>query len=216
MAGNVWTKADEGRLVRYSPGWKECKVLEEDLQIVEVAPGSDSDVKVVGFPRVQGESPRGLELRRYQDTTDSKGKLLPGRWHFSDIHPVYHSLDAECREIYATMVNQFGENRWWLSGDRVEIASHQIFLDRLMVDFGTFHQGLQELIGRSVFDAEFAPSINLAGLREEARLALKRRKMGIGLSPDEVQALEEDGLNRIMAYCAEHGKGFYIAPHDKN
>ena len=56
--------------------------------------------------------------------------------------------------IKCTMA-KYGKNRWWELEDEAEMAKWQIFERILMVDFSSFHEGIETLLGHPVFTHEF-------------------------------------------------------------
>lgn len=89
-------------------------------------------------------------------------------------------------------------NKWWRSDDVVEIAKHQLFEKTLMVDFSTFHKGIEKLLGRPVYTHEFG--INLDGLKDEANKAIALLDAGDSLETSEeykqIKVIESiNGLN---------------------
>lgn len=105
-----------------------------------------------------------------------------------------------------TAMEQYGDNRWWESKEPVQVAMYQIFEDILMVDFSTFHEGLEKLVGRPVFTHEMG--LNVDGLRKEARLGIERIKKGIGTSDEYKQEAVRRSIQMLEDYCKRTGKQF--------
>ena len=82
----------------------------------------------------------------------------------------------ESRANVIRVMEKYGDNKWWESNDPEYIARYQLFEDILMVDFSTFHEGVEKLLDRPVWTHEFG--INVDELREEARIAIHRRDVG--------------------------------------
>ncbi len=53
-----------------------------------------------------------------------------------------------------TTMREFGENRWWLSGDKRLIAYYQFQTDTLIIPMDDFLSAVKSLLGRSVFSHE--------------------------------------------------------------
>ena len=73
-----------------------------------------------------------------------------------------------------------------------------------MVDFGKFHEGLEKLVGRPVFTHEMG--LNYEGLKEEARLGIKRLKNGIGTSDGYKETAVRKSIKMLEDYCRRTGK----------
>jgi hypothetical protein len=63
------------------------------------------------------------------------------------------------------------ESGWWKYMDLAEAADLQLRQDKLCMDFSTFHQGMELLLGRSVWTHEFADSKSLIAELEGKRKA---------------------------------------------
>jgi hypothetical protein len=85
-------------------------------------------------------------------------------------------FSPETRKKVLEVMKRHGHNRWWESSDPIYVAKHQIFEDRLLVDFKLFHVGLEKLLGRSVFIHELG--LNVRVLRKEANAAIARLEKG--------------------------------------
>jgi hypothetical protein len=96
----------------------------------------------------------------------AKGFMSDERWL---------ALPQANKEAALAAMEKYGDNRWWLSKDPVEIAKYQLFEDTLLVDFTVLHRGVNGLLGRLVLTPEFG-SLNMEGLRKEAKEAIRRRE----------------------------------------
>lgn len=101
-------------------------------------------------------------------------------------------------------MQKYGENYWWESDDPVQIAMYQIFEDILMSDFGKFHEGIEKIVGRSVFTHEFG--LNIDGIREEVCLGIERLKKGIGTSDEYRETAVRKSIEMLEDYCRKTGK----------
>lgn len=61
-----------------------------------------------------------------------------------------------------------GKTGWWKEMPLQEAAMFQLFEDRLCMPFGEFHEGVEKLLGRSVWTHEFGFARDSGGLRDEA------------------------------------------------
>jgi hypothetical protein len=69
-------------------------------------------------------------------------------------------------------LNGYGDNRWWLSDDPRTRAYYQIMEPlQLTMSFDQFWQDVEILLGRGVYNIEFA---NNGKLQQEAQLAWQR------------------------------------------
>lgn len=76
------------------------------------------------------------------------------------------NLPSENKNIILSAMEKYGDNKWWLSEDVKIIGYYQLNEPILIVDFSKFHEGVEKLLGRSVWTHEFA--LNLNDLRKEA------------------------------------------------
>ena len=53
-------------------------------------------------------------------------------------------------------LEKYGDNKWWELEDKAEMAKWQIFECILMVEWSSFHEGIETLLGHPVFSHEFA------------------------------------------------------------
>ena len=103
-----------------------------------------------------------------------------------------------------TAMQKYGENYWWESKDPVQIAMYQVFEPILMTDFSAYHEGLEKLVGRPVFTHDLG--LNAEGLREEARLGIRRLKKGIGTSPEYKGEAVMRSIQMLEDFCKKTGK----------
>ena len=52
-------------------------------------------------------------------------------------------------------IAKYGDNKWWELEDKSEMAKWQIFECILMVDWSSFQEGIETLLGHHVFTHEF-------------------------------------------------------------
>ena len=109
-------------------------------------------------------------------------------------------------------MQKYGDNFWWESKDPVQVAMYQIFEDILMVDFSTYHEGLETIVGRPVYTHEFG--LTVEGLRKEAQLGLKRLKKGIGTSDEYKETMVRRSIEALEDYCKKTGKQFLVIEPD--
>lgn len=110
-------------------------------------------------------------------------------------------------------MEKYGDNHWWESKDPIEIAMYQIFEDILMAEFSKFHEGLEKLLGRPVFTHELG--LDIRGLREEAKLGIKRLKRGIGTSDEYKETAVRRSIEMLEDYCRRTGKQFLKVDMDE-
>ena len=103
-------------------------------------------------------------------------------------------------------MQKYGDNYWWESKEPIEVAMYQVFEDFFMTDFSTFHEGLEKLVGRPVFIHELG--LNIEGIREEARLGIKRLKKGIDTSEGYKQTAVRKSIEMLEDFCKRTGKQF--------
>ncbi|MFQ5771511.1 MAG: hypothetical protein ACE5HX_13315, partial [bacterium] len=93
----------------------------------------------------------------------------------------------------------------WLYTDPLEIAKYQIFEPILMTDFGIFHKGIEQLLGRPVWTHEFG--LNTEGLKAEAMKAIERWEAGYKKSSDDyIEDKTQESLIMLEEYCKKSGK----------
>lgn len=68
-------------------------------------------------------------------------------------------------------MEEFGDNRWWLSDDKRVLGYYQLMNPILLVSFDKFHKALEFLLGRPVWTHEMGQ--NYEGLKAEAERAFK-------------------------------------------
>ncbi len=129
----------------------------------------------------------------------------------NDVYDAYISassrnkLSKEDVDRVRTAMQQYGDDRWWESKDPVQVAMYQVFEDILLVDFSTYHEGLEKFLGRPVAVHEIP--LNIKGLREEARLRIERYKKGIGTSDECKETAVQRSIEMLEDYCRRTGKG---------
>jgi hypothetical protein len=114
------------------------------------------------------------------------------------------------KENVSKLINamrKYGENYWWESKEPVQIAMYQVFEPILMTDFSVYHEGLERLVGRPVFTHEMG--LNAEGLREEARLGIRRLKKGIGTSPEYKGEAVMRSIKMLEDFCKKTGKKLF-------
>ncbi len=119
----------------------------------------------------------------------------------------YEELSKERIEKLRKAMEKYNE-KWWELKDPTEVAKYQIFEDTLLVDLDTFHKGLENLLKRPVYTHEMI--LNLEGLREEAREAIKRRKRGESLDEKIATEREKRGILTLLEYAKNTGKSVTI------
>lgn len=112
-------------------------------------------------------------------------------------------LPEENQKAMQETMAKYGDYHWWLSDNPVEIAMNQLFEDVLLVDFGGFHKGVEELLGRPVWTHEFG-YLNHKGLQEEAKNALH------GFTNEERAENTRKGLRTLIDYCKRTGKPCFL------
>ena len=63
---------------------------------------------------------------------------------------------------------RMAESGWWKEMPLEEAARFQLFEARLCMPFGEFHEGVEKMLGRSVWTHEFAFVRDPGGLQDEA------------------------------------------------
>ena len=87
-------------------------------------------------------------------------------------------LPEKNRRNIRRVMDKYGDNMWWRSDDQIEIAKYQVFEDILMVPFGLYHESIEKLLGRPVYNIEMRSS-NIENLRNEARDAIELHENGL-------------------------------------
>lgn len=95
-------------------------------------------------------------------------------WKYID--DVIDSLPEENKRAVLDTMRKYGDNKWWMSNDLLEVARYQIFEPILMVPFSRFHEGIEKLLGRPIYTHEFG--VNYEGLKAEANEAIQRLERG--------------------------------------
>ena len=118
-----------------------------------------------------------------------------------------NEIASDARANVICVMEKYGNNKWWESDDPARIAQYQLFEDILMVDFSTYHEGIEKLLDRHVWTHEFG--INMKGLREEARIAIHRRDVGsdyTGISDVQRDRKIEQSINSLREFAAKNNK----------
>ena len=98
----------------------------------------------------------------------SKIKVLKDGVEMNNLE--YVSQYPEDRRQFAlTIMEKYGDNKWWLSENPKVVGYYQLNENILLVKFSDFHKGVEELLGRPVWTHEFG--LDLAGLRHDAQKA---------------------------------------------
>ena len=106
-------------------------------------------------------------------------------------------------QVKAAM-KKYGDNRWWESQDPEVIARYQFFEGIIMSDFGTFHRGLEILVGRPVYVHELA--LNREGLTREVQEAIDRKDRKTGpLEENVAYEREFEGFKTLIDYAGKTG-----------
>ena len=124
-----------------------------------------------------------------------------------NIYDNWDKMSKETQDKCKKVMDSYGENKWWESDDPLEIAMYQIFEGTLLVDFPTFHEGLEKLLDRPVWTHEMG--INYDGLCEEARLGINRLKTGIGISDEQRQEAIKRSIEGLEKYCKDNNKQIF-------
>jgi hypothetical protein len=77
------------------------------------------------------------------------------------------SIDKQ--QLTQEEAKSFFDSEEWKTWPPEDLALFQLYQDRLCVDFSTFHQAIEKLLGRGVFTHEFADPRTLR-LEAEGRL----------------------------------------------
>lgn len=111
-----------------------------------------------------------------------------------------------CLEVIA----KYGSNKWWKSGDLLEIARYQLFEPILLVEFDDFHEGIELLLGRPVYITEFA--LNKEGIEEEARTAIAKLDKGESLKQSDqyIQDKTDESFKSLSDYCLKNNKSMIM------
>ena len=66
-----------------------------------------------------------------------------------------------------SILDSYGENRWWLDDDSEILVKNQIKEQYLLVDFNRFKRAIEDVLRRPVKLLEFDPGENFTKLTEE-------------------------------------------------
>ena len=116
-------------------------------------------------------------------------------------------LSEEERKEVLTVLNKYGDNKWWRSEDSVEVARYQLFESRLLVDFSLFREGLEQLLGRPVYTHELGLAVD--EIKAEAKEAIKKLEKGESLE-QSIQYKNEktrEAINSLANFAHKNGKG---------
>jgi hypothetical protein len=122
------------------------------------------------------------------------------------IERTFGEVPKENRENLVEAMKKYGDDHWWESADPVTIGMYQLFEPTLMVPFDKFHEGLEKFLDRPVFTHELG--INYEELKEEAQLAIRRMKTGIGISDEQRAEAVKRSIQGLENYCQRTGKQF--------
>ena len=98
------------------------------------------------------------------------------------------------------IMEEHGDNKWWLSDDPRVIGYHQLMDPRMLVPFSKFHEGIEALLGRPVWTHEFG--VNYEGLKNEATNAW----LGVDRTEAEKQEAIMEGMKRLQEHAKATGK----------
>lgn len=113
---------------------------------------------------------------------------------------IWDTLTSEQQERLEIVMAKYGTNQWWNSDDILEIAKYQIFEDVIMVEWSTFHYGIEKLLNRPVWTHEFG--LNMKGLRQEAKDAIERLEKGfISLGREYVETKVQESIGMLRNFC---------------
>ena len=103
-----------------------------------------------------------------------------------------HNMVEKCLE----QMEKFGDNRWWLSEDKLVLGYYQLLNHILLVPFDKFQKAVEFLLGRPVWTHEFG--LNSDGLKEEAERAFN------GTQDSEEKRVES--IKKSFKQLADSGK----------
>lgn len=84
-------------------------------------------------------------MRRYLKVVCNKGTCILSPADIGSYNYVNERLNA---------MNEFENNRWWLTDDKHSIAFYQLQTDVMLVSSQNFHDALKELLGREISEDE--------------------------------------------------------------
>jgi hypothetical protein len=90
----------------------------------------------------------------------------------------WRALPQAERNAYLSVTAKYGENRWWLSSDPVEIARHQVDEAMILAPLGMFREGIKRLIGRYASEEEMIVGALDDAVRQAARRLDANRAQG--------------------------------------
>ena len=104
------------------------------------------------------------------------------------------------------VIQKYGDNHWYTLDNPLEVAMYQVFEDILVVPISKFHEGLEELLGRSVSIHELGIQRDrLEKIRNEARKAIQRLKNETSIGDEERTEAIDNGMQMAVDYCQETG-----------
>jgi len=79
------------------------------------------------------------------------------------------------------------KTEWWKGLSDRDVVGFQLFEDKLCMDFGTFHEIIERVMGRPIFTHEFAYANDPNGLKAEFLGIAPKRSLEdiINLIPEE-------------------------------
>ena len=131
---------------------------------------------------------------------------MTNKYYDSYIKRTFGEVPAKNKKNLVEASKRYEDKHWWESTDSLTIGMYQLFEPTLMVPFDKFHEGLEKLLDRPVFTHELG--INYEGLKEEAQLALRRLKTGIGTSDEQKAEAVRRSIQMLEDYCQRTGKKF--------
>jgi|GEM_PF-2616157 len=102
------------------------------------------------------------------------------------------NLTTEQSLAISVAMDKYGDNKWWLSDDLKTIGYYQLNEDFMLVDFSKFHQGVENLLGRSVWIHEFG--LNIDALRKDAENAWN----GLIKTKEEITDDIKNGIDTLL------------------
>lgn len=107
----------------------------------------------------------------------------------------WDQLTEEQRTKLAEVKRKYRNNHWWGSDDPLVILGHQIEEPIQIVSLPVYVDMLGDFLERPVCHLDIA--FNYDGIKEEVRMAIKRRKRGIVQSDEQREAAHQDYVRRI-------------------
>jgi len=107
----------------------------------------------------------------------------------------WKELDAEQKRALRIVKQKYQGNPWWKSDDPATILRYQIEEPTQVVSAPDYIDMLGRFLERPVCHLEIA--FNYPAIREEVRLALGRREMGIGQSEEQRETAHRHYARRL-------------------